>query len=394
MGKTIQYVDVVDNTNTLYSNVLTDMYGSEADNMLIFTKFLRNTILRTIKGFIDSEKTITIKEFSDTPIMIYNESPDFNFDLSELKTDLIVVENAFNLTTLNTIVSSLTKKLPLVVEALPMDDVKKITWDDYLDQLFLYYSDTETEIHKIMIDNTINTLKFWDNLNDTVTKKMLKDYNATQGITYNYTTYWTEPLDIISKKYWDKFSFVLTLNDYDLYDVTNKKYLDVIAEKYFNNGYFDEIVIKINYFYWADDFQKIIDWTKDNLKSALVSYRFDCIFSNETKNRYYNEEEALKYNDTLRKNTVNEELDMFENRLPVLLEKMLSNDQTYGFELTGGYFGKEGDVADLTIDGADFERYKDIICKIIQTSPFAKINDNFVKIFRDPNKRIFICMKV
>jgi hypothetical protein len=30
-------------------------------------------------------------------------------------------------------------------------------------------------------------------------------------------------------------------------------------EKYFNNGYFDEIVIKMNYFYWHDDFKKIIE---------------------------------------------------------------------------------------------------------------------------------------
>lgn len=394
MGTTIQYVDIVDNTNTLFSNVLVDMYGLEANNMLIYTKFLRTIILKTIKEFVDSEKTITIKEFSNTPPMIYNDSSDYNYDFSELKTDLLIVENAFNLEMLNTISSTLTKKLPLVVEALAVDNVKKSTWDDYLDQLFLYYSGSETEIHKIMIDNTINTLKIWDNLDDLVIKKMLKDYNASNNISYDYKTYWTEPFDSISKKYWKKFSFVLTLNDFDIYDPLNQKYLDIIAEKYFNNGYFDEIVIKINYFYWFDNFQKIIDWTKENLRSALVSYRFDGIFSNETKNRYYDETEALKYNDIQRKNTVNEELDMYETRLPILLAQILTNTQTYGFELTGGYFGKEGDVADLTINGDDFNRYKEIICKITQTSPFAKVNDNFVKIFRDPNKRIFVCMKV
>ena len=231
-------------------------------------------------------------------------------------------------------------------------------------------------------------------MDDNVSKDMIKEYNKTHDISkYKKETFWQEPLDLITAKYWEKFSFVLTLNDYDLYDETNESFLNVISEKYFNNGYFDEVVIKMNYFYWHDNFQKIIDWSEKNLKSTLVSYRFDTVFSNETKNRYFDDEEASLYGDVQRKNTILEELQMFDERLPIFLDKILTNPQTYGFELDGGYFGQEGDVPDMGLHSDMFEEYKLIICKTLALSPFAKTHDNFIKIFREPNKQVFICIK-
>ena len=131
------------------------------------------------------------------------------------------------------------------------------------------------------------------------------------------------------------------------------------------------------------------------LSTNSVSQKHNAVayISNDTKNRYFDEQEAALYGDVQRQNTIEEELEMFETRLPLFLNKILTNPQTYGFELVGGYFGKDGDIPDLTLDSEQFEAYKDIVCKILTLSPFANSNDNFVKIFRDPDKRVFICVK-
>ena len=283
------------------------------------------------------------------------------------------------------------------MEALNPKAVSKLKWDDYLNDLYLHYSGDgirNPRVQKIVFENTIQNLKKWEDTSDQVTKDMIKGYNQSMGIsTYNYKTFWQEPLALISKKFWEKFSFVLTINDYELYDESNQKYLDVIADKYFNNGYFDEIVIKMNYFYWHDNYQKIIDWTNQNLKSTLVSYRFKTLFSNDTQNRYFDDAEAALYGDVQRKNTVEEELFMFDDRLPVFLNQILKNPQTYGFELEGGYFGKEGYVPNLTLDSGSFDNYKHIMCRSLEISPFAQRNDYFQMVFRDPKKKVFICMK-
>ena len=390
---TIQTIDNVDNTGTLYEEVLVGLYGENADMMLTNTKFLRINILKAIKDFIQHEKTIFIKEFSTAPIMTYATSDEFDLTDSELTTDLVIVPQAFSLSVINNTVNNMPHKFPLVLEALNTNGVTTEMWDNHLDEIYTYYADGETPVHKIVIEDVISLLKKWNDSDNQVQKNMIKAYNATFNISDDTNTFWQEPLNLISKKYWDKFSFVLTLNDYEIYDNSVSEYLDIVAEKYFNNGYFDEIVIKINYFYWNDDFQKIVDWAEQNLKSALVSYRFDTIFSNEDKNRYFDEAEALKYNDTLRQNTIEEELEMFETRLPILLEKMLTNPQTYGFELEGGYFGAEGYVSELSLDSIEFNEYKQVICKILNLSPFSQQNDNFVRVFREPDKKIFVCMR-
>lgn len=398
MARAVYYIDTIDNTNTLYEDVIQQVYDeAEWDIMLANTKFLRNSILKMIKDFIDSEGMIFLKEFSDKPPMIYDDPAKFDFGVDEIETDLIIVKEGYNLATVNEAHQNVNEKYSLVIDALNPNTVTLEHWDEYLDDLFLYYSGENVynpRVQKIMVEDTISCLKKWENIEDGAMKQLVRNYNSNHGITYyNPTTFWTEPLDIIAERYWEKFSFVLTINDYDLYDETNAKYLDIIAEKYFNNGYFDEIVIKMNYFYWHDNFQKIVDWSAKNLKSALVSYRFKTLFSNETQNRYYDEHEASLYDDVQRKNSVEEELIMFEEQLPVLLDKILTNPQTYGFELDGGYFGKEGQVPNLTLDSEAFETYKRIMCKSLEISPFTQINDHFKLIFREPNKKVFVCMK-
>jgi len=390
MGNVIQIIDNIDNSNTLYEDVLINLYGDDAGFILMNTKILRTSILKIIKDFIDKEKTICIKEFSTAPIMTYVVSDEYN---QELRTDLVIIPEAYNLSVINDVVNNMNTKVPLVLEALHPKQVAKESWDDYLDEIALFYLDADVEVHKIVIEDVVKLLSNWDDSDNQEQKEMIKTYIVEHNIGYNSSTYWQEPLYLIAKKYWDKFSFVLTINDYEIYDDSVSKYLDVIAEKYFDNGYFDEIVIKMNYFYWYDDFQKIIDWTERNLRSALVSYRFDTIFSNTSKNRYFNEVEASKYNDTLRQNTIQEELEMFETRLPVLLEKILTNPQTYGFELQGGYFGAEGFIPNLDLGSDEFEEYKQMICKILNMSPFSSKNDVIARVFRDPEKRMFFCVK-
>lgn len=392
---TLQIIDDIDNTNTLYEDVLVPLYGENADVMLTNTKFLRVNILKAIKDFVEAHKVIQVKEFSTNPIMTYADRTKYDYGLPELTTDMVIVPNAKDLATINQAAIDSGNTYPLMIEALNLNNVSKESWNDYLDDIALYYGDGEdTEVHKIVIEDVIPLLKKWEDVTDTPTKEMLKEYNQSQGIeNYDYQTFWQEPIDLISKKYWEKFSFVLTINDFEIYDETAEKYLDVIANKYFNEGYFDEIVIKINHFYWFDDFQKIVDWSQKNLRSALVSYRFDTVFSNGTKQRYFDIAEATKYNDTMRTNSMEEDLDMFEFRLPILLEKILTNPQTYGFELESGYFGSEGYIPDLTLGSDKFDDYKEILCKIHNTSPFASLNDSLIKVFRDPDKKIFVCMK-
>lgn len=396
----INIIDNVDNTGTFYEQVIQKNYPeAEWDTMLINTKVLRFNILKTIKDFITSEKTICIKEFSDTPPMIYDDPEKFTHTNNpEISTDLIIINKAFNLPMITQEIQTLPPKYSVVLEALNPNYVSHISWDSLLDDIWLSFGNEEqvynSKVKKIIIENGCDVLKKWNNYDDTATKDMLKYYNISQGLnTFNKNTYWQEPLYLVSKKYWEKFSFVLTINDYDIYDSTNQDILNTIAERYFNNGYFDEIVIKMNYFYWNDDFQKIIDWTEKNLKSTLVSYRFDTVFSNGTKNRYYNELEASLYNDTQRINTVTEEALMFKERIPLLLSKILTNPQTYGFELIGGYFGQEGEVPKVVINSDNFADYKDYICNIMSLTPFANTNDKFVRIFKDPTTKVFICIK-
>ncbi len=390
---TIQTIEEIDNTGTLYEEVLLDEYGEEADVMLVNTKFIRAYILKTIKEFVEHEDVACVKEFSTEPTMIYATDPNYNYEgIEKLTTDMVIVPNATKRITIQNILDTQEVAYPLVVEALNKIDISALSWDSHIDDLLDVYN--KDEVRKVIIEDVVALLTSW---NDTtaITKDMIKEYNANYDISFNSETYYQEPLDLISKKYWEKLSFILTINDYDIYN-EDSTYLDIIADKYFNNGYFDEIVIKINYFYWHDNFEKIVTWSQENLKSALVSYRFDTIFSNNNKNRYYDEAEALKYNDELRPNTIEEEIEMFEVRLPIFLDAILVNPQTFGFELNGGYFGNEGFIPGVSPGNEAFDIYKDITCKTLAANPFAQHNDNISRVFADADsgRQIFFCMKI
>lgn len=389
---TVQIVENVDNTGTLYQEVLIPVYGDDADSMLINTKFLRAYILKMIKDFVEVEDVACVKEFSTEPTMIYATDPSFNYEgVESITTDLVIVNNALLKSDIQTVLDSQPLAYPLVVEALSIDDISTESWDNYLDDLILSFSNDV--VRKVIVEDGVFLLKSWSDI-EAPTKDLIKEYNAEHDTSFDINTFYEEPLSFISKKYWEDLSFVLTINDYDIYD-EDTKYLDIISERYFNNGYFDEIVIKINYFYWHDNFEKIVKWTQENLKSTLVSYRFDTIFSNTTKNRYFDETEALKYNDVLRQNTIEEEIYMFEERLPLFLNAILVNPQTFGFELVGGYFGNEGFLPNMSPNSEEYDIYKDITCKTIAANPFAAFNDNIVRIFNTEEfgKQYFFCMK-
>lgn len=387
---TIQVIENVDNTGTLYEEVLIAAYGESAGDMLVNTKFLRAYILKTMKEFADSEVVVCVKEFSTEPTMTYASDPSYNYDGADIiTTDLVIVPNALKRITIQEVIDTQSIAYPLVVEALNTKEISTLIWDSYLDDLIDVFN--KDQVRKVIIEDVVGLLKTWDDT-EVPTKDMIKAYNATYDIGFDGETFYQEPLDLISKKYWTDLSFILTINDYDIYN-EDTKYLDIISEKYFNNGYFDEIVININYFYWFDNFEKIIKWSKENLKSALVSYRFNTIFSNN--NRYYDEAEAIKYNDVLRQNTVAEEVEMFETRLPIFLEAILTNPQTFGFELVGGYFGNEGFIPGITPGTEAFELYKEMTCKALAANPFADFNDNISRIFTtyEDGRQIFFCMK-
>jgi len=387
-----QIADSNNNIGTLYEEVLKPLYGDDADRILSNTILIRSFFLNIIKKFVDSENMINIREFSTDPIMYYLTSGEYNYDIiKDYITDSIVIPNTTDLSMLNNQINNLEYKLPLVVEALSYNNVTEELWDQYLDDIFLYYADdANNPVHKIIIEDVISVFKLWNDTSNTNQKEMLKAYNANNNISYDTNTFWFEPFNSISSKYWEKFSFALTINDYDIYDSNNDTYLDIIANEYFTNGYFDEIIIKINYYYWFDNFQKITDWVEKNLKSALVSYRFNTIFS--ISNRYATTEEAEKYNDIVRLNTEDEELTMYKERLPILLDTILKNPQTYGFELIGGYFGKEG-YSNNAVDQSIYDNeFKDYLCDIANSSPFSSLNDMYVRVFNDPNKKIFICI--
>ncbi len=406
MARTLFYIDAnnIDNTDTLFEDVIQVKYPEDQWGvMLTGSRYLRNSILKMIKEYVDADGVVYIKEFSDAPPMIYDDATQFDYGIPEISTDLIVVRKGYSLPIINAEVAKIPEKYALAIEALDTYNVFKENWDELLNSISFYYvgDDRHARVQKIVVEDVIGALKRWSDISDGTTKEMIKLYNSQHGITkYVSSTFWQEPLAIISKDYWEKFSFVMTINDYELYDQNNQLYLDTIAEKYFNNGYFDEIVIKMNYFYWHDDFQKIVEWSEKNLKSALVSYRFDTLFSNDTKNRYYDEAEAAKYGDVQRKNTIDEELEMFDTRLPVLMNQIIKNPQTYGFELEGGYLGKEGFMTDFDDSIENFNNFRELMCKMLDISPFARSGDNFrgdnfqIAYVGDDNKKtVYFCMK-
>jgi len=398
MAKVFFSLDDIDNTGTLYEQILTEMYPEEPirNKMLLNTLFLRTSILKAIKVFIDQEYAIEIKEFSDAPAMIYDDPTKYGFAVPEIGTDVIMIKEAFDLTKIREADARYASKYGFSLEALNPNMVTVDTWEKYLDKIYVEFVEGQgnnPRVQKIMFENLVKILRGWGDLSTATAKDMVKDYNNAHGIAYNPQTFWQEPLTFITKNYWEKFSFVGTINDYDIYNEHNAEVLDVIADRYYNNGFFDEIVVKLNYFYWHDDFEKITDWTSRILGSPMVSYRFQTLFSNDVKNRYFDDEEAAKYGDIQRKNTVDEEIRMFDERLPVFLNKILKNPQTLGFELDGGYFGTEGNIPVMELGDDNFQLFTERMCKVLHMSPFAQLHDYFRVYFNQPKRLVYVCAK-
>lgn len=397
MARTFFSLEEIDNTGTLFEEIITQSYDeAEWNRMLLNTKFLRTSILKMVKEFIDSEGIISIKEFSDAPPMIYDDPEQYDLGVTEIETDIIIVRKAYELEQIIEVDERVDEKYGLSIEVLDPSRLYVDTWDSYLDKIYNRFAKgqgTRPRVQKIMIEDPIDIFRVWKNHYDVTTKDMIKAYNTFHDIEYNTLSYWQEPIAHISEKYWKKFSFVMTINDYELYDPNNMNFLEIIADRYFDNGFFDEVVIKMNYFYWHDDFETIINWTSKILGSPLVSFRFDTMFSNDEKNRYYSHAEAAKYGDVLRKNTMDEELAMFDERLPIFCAAILTNPQVAGFELDGGYFGKEGEIPNMTFGSDNFEMFTEMMCKILRLSPFAKLHDHFKIYFEEPTRVVYICIK-
>ena len=91
---TIRVIEEVDNTGTLYEEVLLPNYGYQADIMLVNSKLLRAYILKMIKEFVDSEFIASIKEFSTVPTMTYATDVSYKYEgIKNFTTDLVIVNN-------------------------------------------------------------------------------------------------------------------------------------------------------------------------------------------------------------------------------------------------------------------------------------------------------------
>lgn len=321
--------------SNIFNDVLKPQFGDNSIEVLLNTIELRAYLITFIKNFVASEQAITIKENLKKPLMDFDTSKN---EFAEFKTDIAFCDKIYSLQDLNELISGHNFDFSIEVEALDTDNVSQESWDTYLDNIVLYYTgDVENKVEKIFIPDILNLFRTWSDTTNTDQKAMLKAYNASNNIEYNTDTFWFEPIKHISAKYWKKLSFTTSINDYEIYSMTDDKFMKSLEEVCFSDGFFDEIIININYLYWGDDFKKLIDWTKNNLKSSLVTLNFKTILS-EPSDRYFSEEEANFFNDTMRKNTMEEELEMYRTRLPILLNTFLTNPQSYGVKFEEGYF--------------------------------------------------------
>jgi len=401
MSKSLYFVDMenVDNSNTLYANVIVKKYPPDLwAKTLNNTKILRNLLIHTIKLFVDKNFDAIIKEFSSEPPSAYDFSSSEIVGLREISTDFLIIKNALTLDLIDSSIKNISEKYLFAVEALNYENISLQSWDTYLNSLAFFYgeingmSSTSPRISKIYIDNIITILKKWNDSKNSKFKLSVEKYILDKKIISENTPAWGIPFASISDSHWEHFSFTLSINDFEIYDDTNKIYLDYIAKQLFLNGFFEEIVIIINHFFWGDNFLKLFKWLNDNMSGVLVSFRFKTI-SSINKNIFL-QQNLNKYNQNLFMAGNQEEIATIESRLPNFLNQILDGSfNTYGFEFDGGYFGNEGYLPMLDLNTAQFEEYKSIIKKTLNTNPFGTINDDFTILFNSPTESKFICLK-
>lgn len=399
MSKSLYSVDMknLNNKNTLYEdiikpNVAPDLCSKTLNN----TKILRNLILSMIKDFIKEFKTVKIKEFSNRPPMIYDYSANINDILSELTTDNIIVNNAFTQDIIEHCNKNFDEKYVFSVEALDMNNVSVARWDSYLNELFFYYGNLGQEsihsrVSQIIIENTITSLKKW-RMNEGIFKPMVETYLHDKQVFKNDFSYWESPLIEISKSHWEKFSFAIVIQDYEIYSyLENKFFLDYISDKLIKFGMIEEIIVQINHFFWKDDLQTIFNWLEKNTHIS-ISFRIMTV-SNIDKNTYLRNNKNVFDTSLIISDNV-EELEFMSKKLPLFLYNIIQkNIFVCGFELKGGYFGREGHIPNMLLGSEEFDKYKDIIKKILNTSPFGTINDDFSILFDKPIDTKFICLR-
>lgn len=381
--------DNVNNTGTLFDNILSKSYPPNLVNrVLLNTLLIRNQLLNLAKKIIEKHETIQIKEFYDVPPMIYDDAEKFHACINELSTDSLIVKSCFNMKTLRDADNKVSKKYSLVIEALDFENITSEKWNAFLDEIHTIFYDENApsqRVSTITIENIIPSLKKISDSTQPKYKAMVEAYLKSISVIVDPKFYWIQPLTQTTIRYWEKFSFSIVLNDRDIYEESNKIYLDTIIHRLFNNGFVDELVIVMNHVMWFDNYQKILDFLK-MIDYCKISFRFQTIIPNNDKYRYANEYQAKLHKDYQRKNTIEEEMLMYEQKIPIFMEKIISDERINGIELEGGYFGKEGFIPNLKYDSKEFNDFKKVFSKILKTSPFTKPNDTIEISFNKPKK--------
>lgn len=384
-----EFNQITDNTNTLFSNVLEPSFGSDTEQILINTRIARSYILSAIKQFIDSEKQCNIREWYGVPNMDYTTYAGFNYSIKELKTDEFIVPFEQNIAAM--CAKMRFAKLPVSIDPFDFSEISQSNFDERLATCF---NTTDTNIIKIFINDAVSKLSNLKN-GDSATQEQIANYLLSKNIElsgFNTEELWSLPLKLLAEENWMRSAFALVINDYEIYDSATSDFVLELGEKFYDNGYFDEVIIKINYLYWFDDFKKITQFVKEHFHSTLVSFRLDTIMP-ISSNRYYSESVAMLYGDTMRQNTEEEELLMYQTRYNVLISEILKNNQSYGFELSGGYFGKEGEPPSVFSDDITYSRFRELTCELLEANCFVNPGEGVMKKFDNASKKLFVCLK-
>jgi len=345
---------------TLLDDIIKPRYNDEmkSGEILLSTLVLRSELIK-ITSRIGTDKPIIIREFDNNPLS----------SLKTIKSSEVIINQGFSLEKITKNIYS----LPLMVEALDFNNVSSASWDDYIETLYNFSNNSDSnKIETLVINDVFKT--FDEIRNDNILKEKIKRYNSEKNIVFDSSKFWYQSTQYIIEKYWEKFSFAITINDYDIYygDKTIKL---SIEEELLNNGFLNEIIIKINYLSWVDNFKTLFDWIS-SLNDVLVSFRFETIFDNKNRLKYY-EQEADKHNLKNDYNSIEEEANLIINKVPILKDLIVSNDYSYALDFIGGYFGNEGFIKTEFEEKDDFELYKNLACKFMNSVSYDLGHINF-----------------
>ena len=187
--------------------------------------------------------------------------------------------------------------------------------------------------NNIIFSDIINIFKKWKNYNNELINDKLKLYLDKHDKEYNIHDFWYFPFIKLQKDNWKYKLLSLVINDYDLIEESNNKFKQLIIDKFFNNGYINELVIDLNYFFW-DNFDFINDFIKQT-NTMVLSFRINLIPSE--RNKFYKQNIKMTKDDFYK---INDQLKKL-----ILENKSIFN----GLEIKNGYIGYYDEYSSLDL---------------------------------------------